>query len=481
MVRTLKAKAYHGVLWSAIDAVVARLIQFVIGVILACLLLPEQFGIIGMLAVFIGVAQSFMTSGFGSALIQKKNLDDVDTSSVFYFNIIIGILLSALLYRMAPWIAAFFDEPILLALTRAMSVVVIIGSFGVVQSALLTREVGFKTQTKISLIALAGSGIIGILLAIKGFGVWSLVWQQLSASTVTVLLLWVFNTWRPKLVFSLRSLAGMFSFGWRLLASGLATQVFDNIYNLLIGKLFSAADLGYYTRASRLERLPSMTIAQVVSRVTFPVFSSIQDDTRRLREGLRKTLETVIFVSAPVMVGLAVVATPLVTILLTDKWLPCVLYLKLLCIGGLLRPFSRLNSNVIMAKGRTDLYLRLQVVSKVLTIINILLLWRMGIAALIIGQVGVLLFSQLLTSFFAGRLVCYTLREQLWDVCPYLGVSLLMGAVVYASQYLPIASIALKLGVQIMVGFLVYTTLCGACRLPAFVEGLGFVRRRIFS
>jgi teichuronic acid exporter len=242
---SLRKKAEQGVLWSAVDAGAARLAQFVIGVILARLLLPEQFGLLGMLAIFMAVAQAFVSSGFGVALVQKKEVTPADASSVFYLNVAAGLVLAGLLCLAAPWIASFYGQPILSPLTRALSLVLVISSFGVVQGAMLTRNIAFKTQAKVSVVSVLGSGVIGVAMAYRGYGVWSLVVQQICGALFRVVLLWVFNGWRPGLVFSFAVLRHMFGFGSRMLASGLLNEVFRNLYSVVIGRLFSPADLGF--------------------------------------------------------------------------------------------------------------------------------------------------------------------------------------------------------------------------------------------
>jgi O-antigen/teichoic acid export membrane protein len=294
MPHSLKSKTLHALSWSFFESAGVQGIRFIIGIILARLLFPEQFGLIGMLMIFMAVAQTLLDSGFGAALIQKNEVTQKDICSIFYFNILVGILIAGILGLVAPWIAAFYNQPILIPLTRAMSLVIIINSFGLIQSTILSKQIDFKTQTKVSLIAGIMSGIIGITLAATGFGVWSLVVQQISSAFFRTVFLWFLNPWRPALIFSLKSLQEMFSFGSRLLASGLLNQVFENIYLLAIGKLFSASDLGYFTRAKAFGDLPTHTLSGMVGRVTFPVFSTIQDDPVRLKRGLKRALTLVI-------------------------------------------------------------------------------------------------------------------------------------------------------------------------------------------
>jgi len=479
MTESLRKKAERGAVWSFIDAAGNRIVQFVISVILARLLAPEQFGLIAMLTIFMAVAQAFLDSGFGLALVQKKEITEADTSSVFYFNLAIGSVLTGLLYLAAPWIAAYYERPDLSSLTRALSFVLVINSFAVVQTAMLTRHVAFKLQTKVSLISVLCSGAIGVVLAYRGFGVWSLVAQQISRAILNVVLLWVLNRWRPALVFSFSALRRMFTFGSRMLASALLNQVFDNIYYPLIGKVFTPASLGHYARAVRLEELPSMTLTTVVTRVTIPVFSSIQEDNARLKKGLRKALCTLVFMNAPMMLLLAATAPALVKVMLTDKWLPCVPYLQLLCIQGLLYPLHAINLSILMAKGRSDLFLRLEMIKKALVVCNVLITWRWGIVAIIIGQIVLGLVSYFLNSYYSGRLLAYSAWQQLRDMAVYLVSAAAVSAGTYALQYAGLPNVTLLLVTQIVFGCAAYLLLCGLFRLPAFLDVWRLVAERV--
>jgi O-antigen/teichoic acid export membrane protein len=445
-------------------------LRFVIGIILARLLFPEQFGLIGMLLIFMAVAQTFLDSGFGAALIQKKEATQKDICSIFYFNILVGVAAAGLLCLVAPWIAAFYNQPILTSLTRGMSLVIIINSFGLIQSTILSKQIDFKTQTKVSLISSILSGVIGVTMAATGFGVWSLVVQQISSAFFRTVLLWLLNTWRPALIFSLKSLKEMFSFGSKLLASGLLNQIFENIYLLVIGRLFSATDLGLFTRAKTFGDLPSHTLSGMIGRVTFPVFSTIQDDPIRLKRGLKKALTTLVLVNFPMMIGLAVIARPLVLVLLTEKWAECIPYLQLLCIVGLLFPLHLMNLNVLQALGRSDLFLRLEIIKKILIVLNIAITWRWGISAMICGMIATSIISYYLNSYYNGVLIGYPIREQLRDLSSYLIMAVLMGAVVYAAGLLPFPNHWSMLLVQIIIGFIVYVSLCRLFRLTAFME-----------
>lgn len=470
MEESLKHKTLRALSWSFLESLGMRGIQFFIGILLARLLFPAQFGLIAMLLIFMAVSQAFLDSGFGAALIQKHEATQLDNCSIFYFNIVVGLVATSLLCLLAPWIAEFYKQPVLIPLTRAISLTIVINSFGLIQNTILTKQLNFKTQTKVSLIADTLSGIIGVAMAIMGYGVWSLVVQQVSRAFFRTVCLWVFSPWRPALIFSLDALREMFGFGSRLLLSNLLNQIFDNIYLLVIGKLFSASDLGFFTRAQTLNDLPSQTLSGMVGRVTFPVFSSIQNDIPRLKRGVKKALRVLVLVNFPMMIGLAMIAHPLVIVMLTEKWLPCVPYLQLFCVVGLLFPLQMINLNVLQAVGRSNLFLRLEIIKKFLIVINIAVTWRWGLSAMICGMIVISIISYYLNSYYTGILIKYPILEQLRDLFSSLIMAILMGISIYAAGLLPFPNHWSMLFVQITIGLFVYLFLCRIFRIAAFME-----------
>lgn len=470
MADNLQQKTVRALLWSFLQAVAQRGVQFAVGIVLARMLFPEQFGLIGMLTIFMAVISSFLDSGFGAALIQKREVTQTDICSIFYFNILVGVAAAGLLCFFAPSIAAFYGQPILIPLTRALSLTIVINSFGMIQNTILTRQINFEVPTKVSLIAGSLSGGLGITLAALGFGVWSLVVQQIAAAFFSSVCLWSFSPWRPALIFSFTALRGMFAFGSRLLFSGVLDNIFNNIYYVVIGRLFSAADLGFFTRASSFSDVPSQTVSAMVGRVTFPVFSTIQDDPARLKRGLKKALTMLGLLNFPIMIGLAVVSRPLVQVMLTEKWMPSVPYLRLLCVAGLLYPLHSLNLDILKALGRSDLFLRLEIIKKVMIVINIAVTWRWGISAMIYGIIITSIISYYLNSYYNGILIHYPIREQVLDLLPYLVVSVLMGSAAYVPGLLQIHNHWSVLLAQIVTGIIVYVCLCLAFRLKAFTD-----------
>ncbi|MBN2610911.1 MAG: MOP flippase family protein [Bacteroidales bacterium] len=477
MTVSLKSRTIHGVFWSSVDTFGRQAIQFVISIIIARILMPADYGLIGMLTIFFGIAQSFVDSGFGVALIQKKNPTQTDYSTVFFFNIAVGLLFYTILFFSAPLIADFYKQPMLLNLTRVLGLSVIINSFSIVQANIFAKKIDFKTTAKISLITVLFSGTTGLFMAFHGFGVWSLAIQQIVALALNSILLWFFSKWKPDFIFSLTSLKTMFKFGSRLLASGLLEVLFTNVYNLVIGKVFSADKLGYYTQAQKIQTLPSNLIRSTISRVTFPVFSSIQDDDQRLKQGYRKTIKIIIFIVFPLMIGIMVVAESLIKVLLTDKWLPSVAFLQLLCIIGMTYPLSSINLNILKVKGRSDIFFRLEVIKKILIAISIAISLPFGIMALIIGRVILSFISFVLNIYYSGKLIDFSIKEQLSDIFPYFVLSLCMGIIIYLFGFLFDDNDILKLVFQVVLGAAVYIVGSYLYKFEAMQEALEIINK----
>ncbi len=467
---TIKQKAISAVVWSGVERLSGQLIRFVIGIILARLLMPAEFGLIGMLAIFMGVAQVFVNCGFGEGLIQKQNTTRQDECSVFYLNVAFGTLAAALLYFAAPWIAEFYHQPPLVSLTRLMALDVVINSFGILQTMLLMKQIDFKTQLKISMISTSISGAIAVAMAMRGFGVLSLAAQILIGDLLRVILLWTLHGWRPSAVFSLASLRELMPYGSRLFAAGLLNSIFIEIYSLVIGRLYAPAALGLFTRAKQMQQLPVDNLCSIVSRVSFPVFASVQHDKPMLKRGVRKAVRGLVLLNFPMMIGLAVVARPLVLVLLTEKWAACIPYIQLLCISGAVYPLSLIHLNALSAQGRSDLFLRLEIIKKVLVVVGVALTFRYGVTGLLIGGVIVGLVSCYLNCFYSVRLIGYTWKEQILDLLPYLGIAAIMGACVWLVGYLPLGNEIRRLLAQLFAGGIVYFVGCHLCRVSAFTD-----------
>lgn len=452
----LKQKSINGMFWTISERMSVQVVQFVVQIILARLLEPAQFGLIGMLMIFTAVAQSIMDSGFGSALIQKKDADQTDASSIFFFNLLLGIILAIILTLLAPLIAQFYNQPILTPLTRALSITLILNAFSLVQTSLLAKRLDFKTQMKTSLLAVFISGVVGIVMAFRGFGVWSLVAQMISKSLFQAIFLWIFSTWRPTAVFSVSSLKTMFSFGSKLLFSGLIDTIFSNIYQTFIGKVYSPADLGYYSKAKSFEKTAVQVSGSSLGNVLFPSLVHFQDDDAGLKRAYRKTIRLSLFLHFPLMVGLWATADSLFRLLLTDKWAPSVPYFQLLCVAGLLYPLHVLNLNILKVKGRSDLFFRLEIVKKAFLVLALLLTYRHGILAMLYGSIITSIIAYLLNSYYSGHLIDYSHLDQIKDLFPSFTSAFLMGVGMYFIGFLPIENHLLMLSLQTITGVILY-------------------------
>ena len=350
MADSSKSKAVNGIVWTLVERMSIQVCQFVIGIILARLLMPEDYGIIGMLAIFMALAQSLLDSGFNRALIQKKDRNDVDYSTVFYFNIVISVLIYLVFFIASPYIAKFYNTPELNDVTKVVSIAVIINALSLVQTAKLTIELNFRLQSIASIISTVLSGLIGIVMAYAGYGVWALVAQSLSSAGIRTMVLWFTSHWKPILVFSTSSFKQLFSFGSKLLVGDVIHTIYTNMYTLVIGKAFKLADVGYYNRANGYASLPFSVVGQVVNKVMFPLLSEKQDDNEALVRAYSKMFRLSLFLYAPLMFGLCALAKPLVVVLIGEKWLGCVALLQVLSIGYVFAPMNSLNLNLLYVK-----------------------------------------------------------------------------------------------------------------------------------
>jgi O-antigen/teichoic acid export membrane protein len=457
MTTSLKQKSINGMLWTVGERLSVQAVQLLVQIFLARLLDPAQFGLIGMLLIFTAVAQSIMDSGFGSALIQKKDADQTDASSIFFFNLILGVILALLLFLAAPLISKFYLQPALTTITRVLSLTLIINAFSLVQKSLLAKKMDFKTQMKISLLAVIISGVIGIVMAFRGFGVWSLVAQMVSKSLFQSIFLWLFNDWRPSAIFSLYSLKSMFSFGSKLLVSGLIDTVFNNIYQTFIGKVYSPTDLGFFSKAKSIETAAVQATGSSLGQVLFPSLVHFQDDVVNLKKAYRKTIKLSLFLHFPLMIGLWAIADPLFRFLLTDKWAPSIPYFQILCVAGLLFPLHVLNLNILKVKGRSDLFLRLEIIKKATVILAIVLTYRHGIMVMLYGQVITSIIAYLINSYYSGHLISYSQWDQIKDLLPAFGSAVIMGAAMYLGGLIPTESHLLQIILQTVIGISVYS------------------------
>lgn len=466
---SLKSRTLTGIFWSFIDLVARQGVQFVIQIILARLLLPEHFGIIGMTVLFIALANVFIDSGFSQALIRDQQTTDTDYSTVFYFNLAAAIVIYIILFTTAPSIGRFYGEPQLVPIIRVLAVVVLLCASSIIQRVILTKAVDFKTQSKISMIAVLISGTVTIILALSGFGVWSLVFNVVSMQLIQSILLWVFNRWMPSLTFSVQSFKKYYHFGYKILLSNLLETFYENVYFLLIGRFYSSKQLGLYTNAVKVRDLASMSIAATVQRVTYPVLSMMEEE-EQLKAGFRKIIKMSAFINFPLMIGLAAVAEPLFMLLLGEKWLASVIYFQLLCVAGMLYPLHAINLNILQVKGRSDLFLFIEILKKVLltVLIGVSLFFKWGIIGLICVAVVHSYLSLFINTYFSTREIAYSLKEQLIDIAPVYVLSFVMGISVYLFEMLLPNYILIKFFVSIVFGVIFYIAGCKILNIEEF-------------
>ena len=431
MAESLKHKTVRGTVWSTVERFSIQGISFLVMIIMARILTPADYGLIGMLTVFIAVSQSLVDSGFSQALIRKLDRSEVDNSTVFYFNIVVGLLLYLLLFVCAPLIADFYDQPMLVPLTRVLSLGIPVNSLVVVHRALLTVDIDFKTQAKASLVAALVSGIVGIAMAYGGFGVWSIVAYQLSSLFINMLLLWILFRWKPEWIFSWRSFRELFGFGSKLALSGIIDTIYRNIYLIVIGKFFNTADLGYYTRAQQFADFPSANVSGIIQRVTYPVLCTIQNDDERLRDVYRRFLRLSAFVVFPLMIGLAAVAHPFIILVLTDKWEFTAVLLQIMCLYMMWYPVHAINLNLLQVKGRSDLFLKLEIIKKIVGVTILCVTLPFGLTAMCWGGVLSSILSLVINTHYTGILIQVGFLRQIRDLVPTMIYSLLMGVLVW--------------------------------------------------
>lgn len=428
---SLKNKTVKGVVWSSVERFSVQGVQFLVMLVIARLLDPKDFGLVGMLAIFLAVAQSLIDSGFSQALIRKQDRTEVDNSTVFYFNIVVSAVLYLILYAIAPWVSDFYNEPQLCSLMRVLCLIVIINSFAVVQRAIYTASINFKTQAKASFIAALASGLVGVWMAYNGYGVWTLVWQQLLNAGINTLLLWIYSNWYPRWVYSWQSFRELFAFGSKLLASGLLDTLYTNIYLLVIGKLFNAASLGYYTQADRFTKLPSSNITGILQRVTYPVLCSIQDDDERLREDYRRLLRLSAFIIFPMMCLLAGVANPLVELLIGEKWRFAATLIIPLSFTMMWWPIHAINLNLLQVKGRSDLFLRLEIIKKIIGVTVLVLSIPFGLLFMCYAGIATSIICLVINTYYTGKLIQVGFIMQMKDFSGTLIVSMAIFVVAY--------------------------------------------------
>lgn len=428
---SLQKKTISGLIWTFSQQFSVQGINFIVQIVLARILLPAEFGLIGMLTIFIAIGNSLMDSGMTSSLIRTPEANQKDYSTVFFVNLIASFVIYTILFASAPLISDFYRQPILTPIVRVYTISFIIRAFVGVQTTKLTKEMNFKAQMMMQIPSVIIGGITGIILAYQGYGVWSLVWMNLIQSFLFTLQHWFKTGWYPSWILDKATFKKHLGFGYKLTMSGLLNTIYNNIYNIVIGKFFSATQLGYYTRAQTLQTFPVTNLATALNKVTYPMFASIHNDNVKLKLAYKKLMQQVIFWIAPVMISLIVMAEPLFRYVLTDKWLPAVPYFQLLCFTGILYPLHAYNLNILNVKGRSDLFLRLEIYKKAITTIGIICAVPFGIYGLVYLQIITSILAFGINTLYSGKMIGYPGIEQLKDISPLILIALIIGGILY--------------------------------------------------
>lgn len=433
MPKSIKKRLVESVIWSSIEKILVKGSAFIIGIILARLLSPSDYGLIGMLSIFISLSTIFIESGFAKALIQKQNRTEIVFSTTFLFNLGSAIIIYWLFYLIAPWIALFYEAPQLSPLLRVLSLNIIIGSLNIVQRAKLMISMDFKTLAKVNFGGTIIGGIVGIYMAYKNYNVWALVGQNISSTGTMAILFFYYTKWKPTFFFSIQSFKTLFGFGSKLLITGTVATIFNNITTIAIGKLYKSNELGFYTRASQFTEMIAWTINDVLGNVTFPVLSELQNEKDRMLSVYKKSLFYSSLITFPIMILLAILAKPLVIVLLTDKWLPCVPLIQILCLARMLTPLSAINMNLLNAIGRSDLYMKVDLSKLPLECIILAITIPLGIKAIVIGNLIATIICFFINGYYPKKFFNYGGWEQLKDSAKIFLALIFMGGTTYFS------------------------------------------------
>lgn len=466
---SLKDKTVKGVGWSAIDNVAQFAVSFIVSIVLARLLSPDDYGLLGLIAIFTAICTSIINGGFSYALIRKKDISDDDYNTAFVVNLVMSLFLYLVIFFCAPLIAMFFGRNELIALTRVSSLGMIIGALSLVQQTRLTKRIDFKTQTKITLIASITSGVIGVVMALLGHGVWALVAQGLASQSLRTVLLWFYNHWVPKIRFSKSSFNELFGFGWKLMASSVLDTVWKEMYQVVVGKFYSPATLGQYTRSKQFSQLFSSNLTSVIQRVTYPVLSDIQDDKTRMIAAYRRIIKTTMFITANSMFALGAISEPLLFCLIGPKWHEAATYLPLICISGSLYPLHAINLNMLQVQGRSDLFLGLEIVKKIIALGPLFVGAFVGIVPMLCVNLVTGMIAFFLNSYYSGKFLGYSSWMQLKDIAPSYGVATIIALPVWFLKYLPVSNWVI-LPLQVVVGLCVFIIICQKTKIQEYQE-----------
>lgn len=478
MASDLKKKTAKGMFWSAVERFSTQGIQFLFGIVLARLLTPADYGVIAMLTIFLAICQTFIDSGFANAIIRKIDRTEKDMATMFFFNIGMSLVCYAILFFIAPFIASFYNMPELTLVLRVLALRLIVQSFSTVQVTNLTIKIDFKKQAKISLASAIISGIVGIGFAYNGYGVWSLVIQALFCSTFNAFLYWLTVRWHPQCFFDKESFKNLFSYGSKLLISGLLDTVYNNLYPLVIGKFYTPAQLGAFAKADHFSQFPSQNIMRILHRVSFPVLSALQNDPQRMRNSFLKFINYSALIIFPLMLGLLALSKPMTLLLLTERWKEMIPLLQILCIAMMWYPVHAINLNILQVLGRSDLFLKLEVIKKVIGLAILLITLPIGITAMCIGQIVDSILGLFINTYYSKKFINAGIGEQLKFLFPTLFNSTAMAAIILViNNFMPQDEYGLQIGVGLTVGILYYLTTNYLFNKDVFKEILSLLKK----
>ncbi|ASV28844.1 lipopolysaccharide biosynthesis protein [Maribacter cobaltidurans] len=466
---SLKVKAVNGFSWTFFEMLFSQGVVFIVGVILARILTPEDFGIIGIITAFLAVSNSIIEGGLGTALLRKLDANNVDFNTVFYTNLILGVALYFLLFFTSDYLAHFFEIPILSRIFKYAGLIMIINAFTIIHRTILTRDLNFKLLALISVVSSILSGVVAIFLAYNNYGVWSLLSLIILKPLINAILLWYYNQWWPGFQFSKQSFLNLFDYGYKVLLSGLINTIYKNIYYVIIGKFFSPSSLGYYTRAEQFQGPISGNITRSIGKISFPILSTFQNDKGKLKSGFIKFLKFSVFINFPVMLSIAGLAKPLILLLIGNKWETSIYYLQILCVSGMLYPLHILHLNLLLIKGYSNLQLKLEVIKKIILIPLIVISAFISIEAMLYGLVFFSIVELFINSFYTKKIINYSYLEQLKDTIPAILIATLTFLVIFSISLLKI-SLFYMLLLQVVSGLLVFILINEILKQEIYLE-----------
>lgn len=471
-----RTRVLSGMFWKFSERICAQLVSLIVSIVLARILDPDHYGVVSIILVFINIANVFVTTGFSSALIQKKNADTKDFSTIFYFNIVFSIVLYAIIFVAAPIVEGFYKMEDLSLAMRILGLKIPISAVNSVQQAYVSRHMQFRKFFFATIIGTVISAFVGIYMAYKGFGVFALVAQYLTNSTIDTIILWFAVKWRPTREFSFERMKGLLSYGWKILVADLIRAVYEDIYSLVIGKKYTSEDLAFYSKGKHYPQLIVTNVNTTITSVLFPALSKFQDDKEQLCKIMRRSIRTSSYILSPLMIGMAAVAEPLVRLVLTEKWLPCVPFLRIACFYLLLMPMQSANLQAIKAVGRSDLTLKLEIVKRVVGIVTLIVTMQFGVMAIALGSVFVTVVASVLNAIPNRKLLNYTYTQQIKDMVPSFSMSLVMGILVYLIGYIGLNDLA-TLIIQVCLGGFIYVGLSIITKNDDFKYILSTIKR----